>query len=254
MLAAGRDLFEFSLLLERLYQPVSLEAFPDHLIETIAEWYPEAVLTFHEVDVASGALKDWSNCRDADREMCTEVQAQFLHEHPVVTYAAAGGPELVLAATDFVTQREFRRTNFYNLVLRPFGLEHQLVARLPGANQARMFTMNRDRIFREEDRALSAMLLPHIVQARERARLLDQSRAGRLRLSVAGFEALLREGLTRRECEVLLWLVEGKRDREIAIILGISPRTVSNHVARILQKLGVETRTAAAARVLECLG
>ena len=34
--------------------------------------------------------------------------------------------------------------------------------------------------------------------------------------------------------------------RQIAAILSISPKTAENHVARILAKLGVEGRTAAA--------
>ena len=51
--------------------------------------------------------------------------------------------------------------------------------------------------------------------------------------------------LTPRERDVIHWLTEGKRDREIALILGLSPRTVEKHVCHILEKLGVETRTAA---------
>jgi DNA-binding CsgD family transcriptional regulator len=51
--------------------------------------------------------------------------------------------------------------------------------------------------------------------------------------------------LTAREIEVMHWVTEGKRDREIAIILGVSPRTVEKHVGHILEKLQVETRTAA---------
>lgn len=42
------------------------------------------------------------------------------------------------------------------------------------------------------------------------------------------------------------WLSEGKRDREIALILGLSSRTVEKHVCHIFEKLSVETRTAAA--------
>ena len=41
-------------------------------------------------------------------------------------------------------------------------------------------------------------------------------------------------------------LLQGKRDFEIAILLGISQRTIHHHVARVLRKLGVDTRTAAA--------
>lgn len=54
------------------------------------------------------------------------------------------------------------------------------------------------------------------------------------------------EGISPRELEVLAILVEGASDQEIADALFISRRTVSKHVAAILEKLGVTNRTAAA--------
>ena len=54
-------------------------------------------------------------------------------------------------------------------------------------------------------------------------------------------------GLTTREREVLSWLSKGKTNRDIAQILGLSPRTVDKHLEQIYAKLGVENRTAAAA-------
>ena len=54
-------------------------------------------------------------------------------------------------------------------------------------------------------------------------------------------------GLTTRESEVLAWLSKGKTNRDIAQILGLSPRTVDKHLEQIYAKLGVENRTAAAA-------
>ena len=54
-------------------------------------------------------------------------------------------------------------------------------------------------------------------------------------------------GLTMREGEVLAWLSKGKTNRDIAQILGLSPRTVDKHLEQIYAKLGVENRTAAAA-------
>ena len=54
-------------------------------------------------------------------------------------------------------------------------------------------------------------------------------------------------GLTTRESEVLSWLAKGKTNRDIAQILGLSPRTVDKHLEQIYAKLGVENRTAAAA-------
>jgi DNA-binding NarL/FixJ family response regulator len=53
--------------------------------------------------------------------------------------------------------------------------------------------------------------------------------------------------LTPREAEVLSWLAKGKTNRDIGDILGMSPRTVNKHLEHIFEKLGVETRAAAAA-------
>jgi DNA-binding NarL/FixJ family response regulator len=53
--------------------------------------------------------------------------------------------------------------------------------------------------------------------------------------------------LTPRESDVLAWLAKGKTNRDIAEILGMSPRTVNKHLEHIFVKMGVETRSAAAA-------
>jgi len=56
-----------------------------------------------------------------------------------------------------------------------------------------------------------------------------------------------RFGLTERETEVLRLVAEGRGNRDIAAELFISPKTASVHVSNILGKLGVATRTEAAA-------
>ncbi len=65
--------------------------------------------------------------------------------------------------------------------------------------------------------------------------------------SAASVERLSHAGLTPRETEVLAWLARGKTNRDIADILGMSHRTVNKHLEHIFEKLGVETRAAAAA-------
>ena len=52
--------------------------------------------------------------------------------------------------------------------------------------------------------------------------------------------------LTNREGEVLYWVSLGKTSKDIGDILGSSPRTVNKHLEHVFEKLGVETRTAAA--------
>jgi non-specific serine/threonine protein kinase len=57
--------------------------------------------------------------------------------------------------------------------------------------------------------------------------------------------------LTGREREVLRLLVTGLSDKEIAVALGITRPTASRHVAAIRRKLGVPSRTAAAALAVQ---
>jgi DNA-binding NarL/FixJ family response regulator len=78
-----------------------------------------------------------------------------------------------------------------------------------------------------------------------------------LRLREAG-EAppsrLATASLTPRETEVLSWIAKGKTNRDVAEILGMSPRTVNKHLEHVFEKLGVETRAAAAALASRELG
>ena len=59
---------------------------------------------------------------------------------------------------------------------------------------------------------------------------------------------LLPNPLTQREMDVLQWVACGKTNRDVAEILGMSPRSVNKHLEHIYEKLGVETRTAAVAQ------
>jgi DNA-binding response OmpR family regulator/DNA-binding CsgD family transcriptional regulator len=67
--------------------------------------------------------------------------------------------------------------------------------------------------------------------------------------------ASLRErfSLTGRESDVLLWIANGKTNREIGQILDMSPRTVNKHLEQVFRKMNVENRTSAAAAAIKCL-
>lgn len=79
--------------------------------------------------------------------------------------------------------------------------------------------------------------------------LLSVSRGGEAQGS-----RLASAALTPRETEVLSWIAKGKTNRDVAEILGMSPRTVNKHLEHVYEKLGVETRAAAAALASRELG
>lgn len=60
-------------------------------------------------------------------------------------------------------------------------------------------------------------------------------------------DALRSLGLSRRESQVLALVAGGRTNLNVGELLGIKPRTVKKHLDRIYAKLGVRTRTAAAA-------
>ena len=56
--------------------------------------------------------------------------------------------------------------------------------------------------------------------------------------------------LTKREKEVFTLLISNKTTKDIANILGISEKTVRNHISNTMQKLGVKGRSQAVVELL----
>jgi HD-GYP domain-containing protein (c-di-GMP phosphodiesterase class II) len=87
--------------------------------------------------------------------------------------------------------------------------------------------------------------------------LLEQAREGTLDAAVvralldaetgeAPRRAAWPKGLSDREVEVLRLVARGRTNKEIATLIGVSPKTVQHHVAHVYDKIGVESRAAAA--------
>lgn len=64
-------------------------------------------------------------------------------------------------------------------------------------------------------------------------------------------DRLAQHGLSPRECEVAQWMAQGKRNDDIGKIIGCETSTVRKHVQAIFEKLGVESRAAVIAMLLE---
>ncbi len=64
---------------------------------------------------------------------------------------------------------------------------------------------------------------------------------------VAAQRDSLAGGLTKREAQVLRLVADGMSNREIAVDLHLSEKTVARHLDNIFNKLGVSSRAAATA-------
>ncbi len=233
--------------LEILYIPVEEGNFALHAMQVVGMLFPGTIRSFDVISLADRHIESHVAGCDNPAEMQSRVLVHLM-QNPVARALHAGGREPVYRLSDYISDRVLHRTDLYHECYKPIGIERQLAISLETPGYAGALTVNRpSRLdFTPEEQRLLALLRPHLVRAHANARLYSALRRENPG-AAQGLDpvAMAREGLTRREAEVLRWVAEGKRDPEIALILGISPRTVQTHVANILAKLRVETRTAA---------
>ena len=237
---------------DRLYLPVAPEEFPAHLFAVLAALLPDTVSSIDFVDLATGQGESHvaqDPAAPGAHESIQDAVKQYIWQNPVLGHLGKN-PRAVIQPTDCISQRQFRRTDLYHHVFRATAMEYQIVGGLAWPGRHAGFTVNRDRTrnFSAREVELVRRLRPHVERAYAAAQTLDALRRRLEKTPTHGNHArLLARGLTAREVEVLHWMAEGKRDGEIALILGIGVRTVHRHASNLFAKLGVETRTAAAA-------
>lgn len=124
------------------------------------------------------------------------------------------------------------------------------------AGQAHRLAFLRERPFDEIERFMMRALARHLSAASQPAGPGKSGGSvappeGRVGLSRQGLREM---GLTPTEGAIMEGVVRGESNGEIASRLGRSRRTIEKHMENILEKLGVETRLAAARAVLRWLG
>jgi DNA-binding CsgD family transcriptional regulator len=207
-------------------------AFPEPVLGVLRELVPCDVVTFHERSWRPGRVLVYTG--EPIGPLTPEVRSarrRLKHQDP---WRPAEGARTL---TDFVSRRDFRRSEFYALVHRPLGVEHMLQLYLdPRRTDARLEFDRFERDFGERDRKVLDLLLPHLRQ------LLW---AATRRPAAQGPAA----ELTSREREVVARVAEGRTNHEIGPLLGISPHTVRKHLENVYEKLDTHTRTGAVAAV-----
>jgi two-component system, NarL family, response regulator len=134
--------------------------------------------------------------------------------------------------------------------LNGFGAAKQILAEFPQANILLFTTYDGDE---DIHRAMHAGARGYLVKDAPQEELCRAirmvHRGGRyLSPSVGAKLADTRTAspLTDREREILKLMAEGKANKEISFVVGISESTVKTHVAAVIEKLGVNSRTEAA--------
>lgn len=94
-------------------------------------------------------------------------------------------------------------------------------------------------------------LCQRIKQSVHGAVVLEDNVAGLLVHALSAAPAVLHTGFTEREREILCVLADGRSNKQIARLLGISDATVKVHIKHLLRKLNVTSRLEAAVWALQ---
>jgi DNA-binding NarL/FixJ family response regulator len=315
------------------------EPFPPHFLGRLAELMASRDAGYCELNRSRERtlfIAWWEDGRggsDVPVEEGPEGEAywRLRHQHPTCGYRERTNDWTnARAVTDFVTQRQFRRTQIWTELYRDADVNEWIDVGLRSNGwHTRVFIFTRSRgEFDERDRLVLDLLQPHLQERLERVqaaaeaadalasleeqqaddprhivlctgdgviefaspqsrRLLEsylRCAAGRVpahvltalrrreqplvlerdgqRLTIraapsAGLLVLLLgeeytrlDRLTPRQRTILEHLAHGETDVEIATAIGIAPATVNKHLEQIYRRLGVHTRTAAAAALV----
>jgi hypothetical protein len=97
------------------------QAFPAPVLDALRELVPCDVVAFHERSGGPARVLVWAGEPVGEMtEAIREARRRLRHEDPVRPVAGAR------TLSDFIRMREFRRSDFYNLVHRPLGIEQML--------------------------------------------------------------------------------------------------------------------------------
>lgn len=160
-----RRMFKF---LHDLYALRSCDDLTTHIVAAIPSLIPTDICSYNEMSSRRrhAVYKMWP----MDRSMIPDAPAilgQYSHQHPLVTYIESTKDFTTRKITDFVTQRQFRRTDLFNELYHPLRIPYNMGAGLAMNRHCLVaIGLNRGgRDFTPDELALLEILRPHVVQA-----------------------------------------------------------------------------------------
>lgn len=247
------DIELVNLVIADIYTIRGPEKFIQKLVAALNNLLPSDLLSYNEFNRHSRLVKVCAASKDHQNitRKYTDALNAYMPTHPGFGVLTIDRCAMI---SDLVRPSDFKKSALYNEYYRHLDVQTQMFTELPGSSGLRpALTFSRDKFgFTEEERLMFSLVKPHIINAQRNAMVLDSYRK-KIELLEKGpdIPALHKFGLTFREATLLEWAAAGKTNKDIALILGISRRTVEKHLERIYEKLGVKTKIAALAMIMK---
>ncbi len=215
------------------------ERFPTSVLEALRDLVPCDDITYQVMDPSRESviylqeLADDQTCLEPDEERLTTFFWRSFWASQACSYPQRTGDFVsVRRVTDFYSAREFAASDLGEL-FRLYGMRYETLVPLTpdGVIDYRILLWRADGPdFSPRELLLLALLRPHLAE-----------------LDLALRQPPIDAPLTNRQAQLLDLVAEGLTNRQIAKRLTLSEGTVRRHLENIFERLGVNSRTAAAA-------
>jgi len=235
--------------IEEVHTFTCVATFYTSVIQVFRHWFRADVHGFGAANFRTGEAK--GSLLGVEGSKWTEVYYSHCHTHPAYRAALKMGAHWAIRTTDIVDYEIFQQCDLYKYFFVPLRVDYDIAANCLCTDSEHISLI----AWRAKDNFSDEELTSLKVFAREVGRAFEaamKTTATQLDHTAAR-TSLVEYGLTPRERDVLFWIAQGKTNGDIGIVLGLSGHTVHKHVDRILSKLGVETRTAAACIALKLM-
>jgi DNA-binding CsgD family transcriptional regulator len=233
---------------------LDLEEFRLGVFAALKRAVPCDWISINEVGPDAGDF--WAKVEPELNSQTHELFGRYMHQNPLLLYMLESRNGTARRLSETISVDDLHRLDLYRMVYGPLGLEYQIAFTLP-QEPPRMLGIALSRSgpsgdFDDADRALLNEARPYLIQSYRNAVAFEGVRA---RIGAEAMAAALHNaGLTVREAEVVGMVARGSSNADLATALGISTRTAEKHTQNAFRKLGVRSRSQAAAKVWNLVG
>jgi DNA-binding CsgD family transcriptional regulator len=156
------------------------DEFLDVSLHGVMDLVPCAVATINEVVPSADRVVGWTRPESYDIPPgAAEALSRLAGDHPLISYMASTGDGSAHRLSDFWTQDEFHRSELYEEVYRPMGVEYQMSVGFPVPRPTVLgLAMSRETVdFSDRDLLALDAMRPHLVQGWQTVRDRSQLKA-----------------------------------------------------------------------------
>jgi DNA-binding CsgD family transcriptional regulator len=235
----------------RLYSP-DLHAgnWIDRAFEFLTTIVSADMVNYGKLDCRAGTMEVATTCDRSNWPTAVEGFGACMQKYEYFNFDPSLNGGRPFFRSDFISGREFRDTDIYSECFRLLEtMDHAAVHVPTGDGCWAWFAAERggSTDFNDRDRLLLTLGQEHLTNSRKLA-LARQKVRDEFPMDAATFTPA---GFTPRESEVAYWLIEGKTNTEIAVLMKLQTQTVKSHLTTLFNKTGTCNRLSLTLHLME---